>query len=68
MEAFAAFGICAKCGQPVRAVAATEDDAVLFVGHDHGIEQGHCFEGFLTTEPTARAEFVRAGMPRVVRR
>ena len=38
MEAFSAQGTCETCGSFTRAVAATKEDATLFLNHEHGID------------------------------
>lgn len=68
MEAFSAQGTCEQCGSFTRAVAATKDDAMLFLNHEHGIDHGHAFEGVPSVRPTTHAEFVSRGTPRQVRR
>lgn len=64
MEAFSAQGTCEQCGSFTRAVAATEDDAMLFLNHEHGIDHGHAFEGEPEVRPAKYAEFVSRGSPR----
>lgn len=64
MEAFSAHGTCERCGSFTRSVAATEDDAILFLNHEHGADHGHAFDGEATVRRTTYAEFVSRGMPR----
>lgn len=68
MEAFSAQGTCETCGSFTRAVAATKEDATLFLNHEHGIDHGHAFEGEITSKPTTYTEFVSRGTPRAVHR
>lgn len=45
---YTAKGTCNTCGKYSSAKGSTGTDAIQLLGHNHGIDHGHVFEGVVT--------------------